>query len=177
MAADRTVPGWTLARRRRIGRPTEGVLFRRDRGRTVEVGGRRSELEAGLGRILWHRLGWRGRDFSLEPGRRLRRNRRARHPGQHLARRRRLQDDRRRQNLAQRRPRRDANHLQDCRASHESGHRVCGRARTGPRPPRGCRFHRSRHLQDDERRHHLEQSAGWTSLRRSRRSENGSIQP
>ena len=87
---------------------------------------------------------------AVEPRCRLHRHRRSGHPRQHNPGRRRLQVDRRRQDLDAHRPRRHAGHREDPRPPGQSRSRLC----RGVRPPRGAES-RARRLPVEGRRQDL----------------------
>ena len=87
------------------------VLLRRDRRRPLEDDRRRHHLDAGHRRPDQPLVGRRGRRLGVESRHRLHRHGRDGHPRQHHPGRRRLQVDRRRQDLDAHRPRRHAGDL------------------------------------------------------------------
>ena len=138
---------------RREGPPARGVLRRRRR-RALEDHRRRQQLGAGHRRPDHQLLGRRRRGLRIESRRRLHRHGRVVHPRQHHAGRRRLQVDRRRQDLDERRlprtstpSRRSASTpptptSSSWRASASTAGRAtsaaCSRAPTAARPGRRC---------------------------------------
>ena len=96
--------GGPVARRTRRGRGRRSgqqvhLLPGHDRRRRVEDRGRRAQLGQRVRRLLQGRLGRRHCRGAVQPERRLRRHGRGLHPRQRVLRRRRLQVDRRRQDL------------------------------------------------------------------------------
>ena len=100
--------------RRRQGSPARGVLRRRRR-RAVEDHRRRQHLGARHRRSDHELLGRRRRRLGIESRRRLHRHGRIVHPRQHHARRRRLQVDRRGQDVGEDRLRQRRRHLAEIR--------------------------------------------------------------
>ena len=98
-----------------------------------------THLAAGHRRPDPQLVGRRRRGFRIQSRRRLHRHGRDRTARQHHAGRRRLQVDRRRQDVEARRPRRHAGHLAHPRPSDQSRHRLRRRARPSLRPERGAR--------------------------------------
>ena len=129
-------------------------------------------LEAGHRRADQPLVGRRGRRLRLEPRRRLHRHRRGRHPRQHHPGRRRVQVDRRRQDVDAHRPRRHAGHRQDPRPPDEPGSRL----RRGVRPPRGAES-RSRRLPVEGRRQDLGEDPVPRQQDRRERAGDRSEQP
>ena len=128
------------------------VLLRRHGRRRLEDDGRRLELGDRLRQVLQDGLRRRARRRSLRPERDLRRHGRRLHPRQHVGRRRRLEVDRRRQDVGVRRPR---GHAADPARARPPGE-------PGPRLRRGARPHvgpepRPRDLPLDGRRQDLEE--------------------
>ena len=124
-----------------LGYAVGGVFKSENNGDDVGAGVRRAD--DGLDR--------RHRDSSGERQHRLRRHRRAEQPPDLVVRRRHLQDDRRRQDLAEHRPARNADHRPHRHRPQESGNGLRRSAGSPVRTQQG-----TRRLQDDRRRRELE---------------------
>ena len=147
----------------REGASARGV-FRRRRRRPLEDDRRRQQLGAGHRRTDHELVGRRGRGVRIEPRHRVHRHGRELHSRQHHARRRRLQIQRRRQDVdARRLPQRRCD-LEDPHPPHQPRHRLCGGLRPVLRTER-----RTRRLQEHRRRQDLEAHAVQGSAQRRRR--------
>ncbi len=147
MARNRSGQHWWPHRRHRGRREQPLDHLRRVRhGWHLEIGQQRHDLDANLRRIpgLFDR---RHRHRAIEPRHPLRRHRRGQQPAELLIWRRRLQVDRRRQDIRSGRPREDTKHRADRRPPEKSRHRL--RCRDGP--PLWSQS-RARPVQDDGRR-------------------------
>ena len=132
----------------------EGGLLRRGRRRPLEDDRRRREVGAGHRRPDHELVGRRRRRLRIEPRRRLHRDGRGVHPRQHHGRRRRLQVDRRRQDLDPRRLQRLRRDLEDPHPPDQPRHRLRRRLRPLRQGQR-----RARRLQEHRRRQELEEGA------------------
>ncbi len=128
------------------GRPKE-AYFGADRRRSLEDDRRRRDVGAGDRRADQQLVGRRGRRLGVQSRHRLHRHGRVVHPRQHPAGRRRLQVDRRRQDLDARRLLGLAGDLEDPHPSDQSRHRLRRVVRQVRRAER-----RARHLQEHRRR-------------------------
>ena len=136
-------------RHRRRRERSQDRLRRHRLRRPVEDHRQRRHLDADL-RPPNQRLHRRRRRVAVEPQHRLGRHRRAQRPQQRRLGRRRLQIDRRRQDLAAHGPQGFAHHRPHRHSSDEPRHRL----RRRPGPPLGAE-QGTRHLQDDRRRQDL----------------------
>ena len=163
--------GRSIAVVRRQGTAARGVL-RRDRRRAVEDDRRRRTMGARHRRPDQELLGRRRRRLRIDPGHRLHRHGRVVHPRQHPAGRRRLQIDRRRQDVDARRLLELRRHLEDPHPPDQSRHRLRRRLRPLRRGQR-----RARRLQDHRRRQDVEEGAVPQREDRRRRHRDRPPQP
>ncbi len=168
MAQHRPRPRRTFDRRRRRERPAARGIFRRRRRRPLENDGCRQQLGARYRRPDQLVLGGRGRGVGVESRRCVHRHGRVVHPRQHHAGRRRLQVERRRQDMGAHRLQERRCHLEDSHPSHQPGHRL----RRGLRPLLRSE-RRARRVQDHGRRQDLEAHAVQGSADRRRRHRAG----
>ncbi len=142
----------------------------RDR-RRLEIRQQRHDLDADLRRIpgLVHR---RHRHCSVQPRRRLRRDRRAEQQAELVVRRRRVQVDRRRQDVRARRSRQNTEHRTHRRPSEGSEHRLCCGRRTSVRSES-----RPRVVQDHRRRQDLDEHEVHRQRHGLHRCRDGSVEP
>ena len=141
------------------GRPRE-AYFGAVGGGLWKTTDARQQLGAGDRRPDHELLGRRGRRLGLESRRRLHRHGRILHSRQHHARRRRLQVDRRRQDLGERRLHERRRDLEDPHPPDQPRHRLRGGVRQVLRAER-----RARRVQDHRRRQDLEAHAVQATTR------------
>ena len=154
----------------RVGceRASEGRVLRRRRRRVVEDDRRRPVVDAGHRRPDHDLVGRRGRRLGIESGHRVHRHRRIVHPRQHHAGRRRVQVDRRRQDVDARRPVRHEPDRPDADPPDESVDRLCRGDRSPVRRQR-----RARRVPIERRRQELGEGAVCERQDRCRRHRDG----